>query len=103
MTPDALDVAVRAYATRADSDPRKQRGSTWKPTRALVFDCESRTDPGQQLTFGVWRCYDVSWHADRPEPDLSCWEEGIFSDEHLTTRERRVIAKAQADSPRSTA
>jgi hypothetical protein len=83
--PDTLDIALRVYTTRlragaegGDEPPSRKvrrRRQRRMPHRALVFDCETRTDAAQALIFGSWR-YFVERH-DRM-PGYTCVEEGIF-------------------------
>ena len=62
-----------------DRDPEP----TW-PDCALVFDCETRIDEKQSLTFGVYRV--CCWNKEGQYGDIR--EEGIFYDpEELTTSE----------------
>lgn len=56
MTPpvtDHLPISLRAYAVASKAKPRRREmaASTW----ALVFDCETTTDPGQALRFGTYQ------------------------------------------------
>lgn len=56
MTPpvtDHLPISLRAYAVATKAKPRRRdmAASSW----ALVFDCETTTDPGQALRFGTYQ------------------------------------------------
>src|SRR3954469_2166299 len=55
---------------------RSGRGSKRRyPNEALVFDIETRDEPGQRLLFGVWRLYVDILDTD---PATRLVEEGIF-------------------------
>ena len=48
-----LPIAVRVYPDLPGSQPERGRG---EPHDAMLFfDCETRTDPAQALTFGSYR------------------------------------------------
>jgi len=57
----------------------------------LVFDCESRTDSGQELTFGFYRALKLI------NDNYELVEEGGFFDDDLPTPER-VILESYADT-----
>src|SRR5690606_31929859 len=50
---DHLPISLRAYAAASKAKPqrREMAASSW----ALVFDCETTTDPGQALRFGTYQ------------------------------------------------
>lgn len=50
---DHLPISLRAYAAASKAKPRRREmaASSW----ALVFDCETTTDPGQALRFGTYQ------------------------------------------------
>jgi len=77
-----LPIAVRVYPDLAKPDlDRAEDGSAPQPDAMLVFDCETRTDEAQALTFGSYR------FIARGE----CLEEGLFYGDDLAPPERRVL------------
>ena len=62
----------------------KKKSGKW-PTDILVFDCESRTDTGQQLTFGFYCVLRLI--GDQ----YKLTEEGAFFDDDLPTGEREIL------------
>ncbi len=81
--PDPVPIHSQ-LVTRAWAVPKDRRGRDWQPTHnsfpnvTLVFDCETRTDISQRLTFGAYRIY----HGDR------CNEEGLFYADDLPDEDR---------------
>jgi len=63
---------------------RRTRGTKW-PRYALVFDCESRIDTGQELTFGFYRILKLNGNT------YDLVEEGAFFDDDLPTHEREIL------------
>jgi len=70
-------------AERTVARPRKNLPK-W-PKYALVFDCESRTDTGQELTFGFYRILKLNGDA------YELVVEGAFLDDDLPAREREIL------------
>jgi hypothetical protein len=102
-SPSPLPIAVRAYAPRAaalpapaadeDTEGTEVRGD--EPELVVVFDCETATDTGQQLTFGSWRYYHATWDQ-HGSPTLSCREEGLIYDDDLPDRNPTGYATLEA-------
>lgn len=68
INPEPLAIAVRGYPiSTAREDPEGHRYVPL-PDHCLVFDCETRTDAQQSLTFGAYRYYVGGL----------CREEGLF-------------------------
>ena len=86
-------IILRAHTEFASEREKSKRRKKEKPepkwpTSILVFDCETRTDEKQSLTFGPYRicCIDGDGHYS----DVR--EEGFFYDPNeVTARERRVL------------
>ena len=86
----ALPVAVRVFST---FEPRKakwrktnkvegrRRAVPPRPSQWFVFDCETRIDETQRLTFGSYRYVE----------DGAQLEEGLFVADDLSGKERRTI------------
>jgi hypothetical protein len=104
-TADApLPVAVRAYPvphltqtpdTRGKQSKRKRRGRSSERLGAglvLVFDCETTTDPSQQLLFGSWRVYFKG----------RCIDEGLFYADDLPARDRATLEEYVRTHPAAT-
>jgi len=70
---------------RRGQDPR--RNLTEWPEYAVVFDCETRIDTGQGLTFGFYRVLRLNGDTYRLE------EEGAFYDDNLPAHERTVLER----------
>ncbi len=64
--------------------PPKATHQKW-PSEALVFDCESRIDIGQQLTFGFYRGLKLNGDA------YELVEEGAFFDDDLPAPEQKIL------------
>jgi hypothetical protein len=92
------DIFLRAHTVVVD--PKKDKKSNGKrrgrdlrrgpkkwPDYTVVFDCETRIDAGQGLTFGFYRVLRLDGDAYQLE------EEGAFYDDDLAPRERDVLAK----------
>ncbi len=88
----AHTVVLREPQTGGEPTPQKKRPvfrgkkkrGKW-PNDILVFDCESRIDTGQQLTFGFYRILKLV--GDRYE----LADEGAFFDDDLPAEERQVL------------
>lgn len=89
---ETLDIYLRAHTVVLD-EPKRQSGGTNRPLAdlvkwpelALVFDCQSRTDISQELTFGFYRVLKLDGDAYVLE------EEGAFFDDELPAHEREVL------------
>ena len=77
----ALPIAVRVYPDLPSS--RTDREVTPPIDAMLVFDCETRTDKAQALTFGSYRFFA---HG-------RCIEEGLFYGDDLLPREKRMLER----------
>jgi hypothetical protein len=83
------DLYFRAHTVPLDQ-PKDERSGTGDPRAdlrrspefALVFDCESRIDVSQELTFGFYRLLKLEGTAYVLE------EEGAFFNDDLPKRER---------------
>ncbi len=112
---DPLPVAVRAHAlpeTPKSTRPRRRKARpeprldpARRPRFLLVFDCETRVDAGQGLTFGCYRFYRLRWRKSGPV--LSCLEEGVFYADDLAERDpagfrclKRYVATKLAETVR---
>lgn len=97
-------IAVRAYPVVVKTEEEKEDTSRPLPTegtapkpwidkwprRALVFDCETRTDTGQRLTVGFAALVRSDWRIDRHELEaLLCFvdEAALSRPELLTVRD----------------
>src|SRR5579863_3879292 len=92
------DIFLRAHTVVVDSkkakkSKRKRRGGDprrspkkW-PEYAVVFDCETRIDTRQSLTFGFYRVLRLDSDTYQLE------EEGAFFDDDLSARERNVLER----------
>ncbi len=93
-TTSLLPIAVRAYAvpraTGTATDRGNKRGKRSQRKRlvqligaglALVFDCETTTDPSQRLLFGNWRVYGNG----------RCIDEGLIYADDLPTQDRSTL------------
>ena len=80
------DLFLRAHTTyvRKPRPERPDSGPKW-PDRALVFDCETRTDTAQRLTFGVYRLCRL--RGDGYETEA----EGLYYGDAVTAHERDVL------------
>jgi hypothetical protein len=88
------DIFLRAHTVVVNPRKpknRKRRGrrprrnlKRW-PEYAVVFDCETRTDTGQGLTFGFYRVLRLDNDTYQLE------DEGAFFDDDLAARERDVL------------
>jgi hypothetical protein len=95
-----VEVFVRAHCTskeqkKGKSKKSKKRRKTdrlsrptakW-PKRVLIFDCETRVDVTQRLTFGAYRWCDLN------EGRYRSHEEGLFFDEKVKTGEKGVLRR----------
>jgi hypothetical protein len=82
MTIDELQIAVRGYPISPPNDEGEpSKSSRPLPDNALVFDCETRTDAQQSLTFGSYRYYIKG----------DCIEEGLFYGEDLSVEEMACL------------
>ncbi len=96
---EAQDIFLRAHTVVLPKTPSDGAELSRKKRRAfrgmkksgkwandvLVFDCESRIDTGQQLTFGFYRTLKLV--GDRYE----LLEEGAFYDDALPEAERQIL------------
>jgi hypothetical protein len=93
---ETQDIFLRAHTVVVDSKKGKKgkgkrrgrdlrRGLKKWPKYAVVFDCETRIDTGQGLTFGFYRVLRLDADTYRLE------EEGAFFDDDLAARERDVL------------
>jgi hypothetical protein len=80
MTTD-LPIAVRVYPDLPSS--QSDRKTMPQIDGMLVFDCETRTDKAQALTFGSYRFL----------VEGRCLEEGLFYGDDLLPRERAVLER----------
>jgi hypothetical protein len=78
-----LPIAVRVYPDLKGWAPDASGEVPPLPDAILAFDCESRTDPAQALTFGSYR-FAV---------DDRCLEEGLFTAGDLKRSEKAVVAR----------
>jgi hypothetical protein len=78
-----LPIAVRVYPDLKGWAPDASTEKPPLPDATLTFDCESRTDPAQPLTFGSYR---FAVH-DR------CLEEGLFTAADLKRSEKAVVTR----------
>jgi hypothetical protein len=76
-----LPIAVRVYPDLKGTQPRRDQAS--EVDAMLIFDCETRTDRAQALTFGSYRFL----------VEGRCLEEGLFCADDLTARERGVLER----------
>jgi hypothetical protein len=77
---DSLPIAVRVYPDLKPTQPERKAPQI---DGMLVFDCETRTDKTQALTFGSYRFLVES----------RCLEEGLFYADDLTADERDVLER----------
>jgi hypothetical protein len=92
---ETQDIFLRAHTVVLGSRKSKQKGKRrgrrprrslkrW-PVYAVVFDCETRIDISQRLTFGFYRVLRLDGDAYLLE------EEGAFYDDNLPSHEREVL------------
>jgi hypothetical protein len=92
------DIFLRAHTVVVD--PKKGKKGTGKrrgrhprrnlkkwPKYAVVFDCETRIDTGQGLTFGFYRVLRLDGDTYQLE------EEGAFFDDDLPAHERKLLER----------
>ena len=88
------DIFLRAHSVVIDN-PRKTtkrksgkriaaKNTNW-PKYALVFDCETRIDTGQELTFSFYRVLELKGNS------YELLEEGAFFDDDLPAHERQIL------------
>ena len=77
---DSLTIAVRVYPDLKSTQPERKAPQI---DGMLVFDCETRTDKTQALTFGSYRFLVAG----------RCLEEGLFYADDLTAAEREVLER----------
>ncbi len=93
--PKTHDIFLRAHTVVVEPRPaprkqprarrdHKSRTKRW-PKYALVFDCETRIDNEQKLTFGFYRVLQLK------NDDYVLDEEGAFFDDDLQVHERKVL------------
>ncbi len=88
--PKLLPIAIRVYPEiETDRDHQTKRHPPTRPDAMLVFDCETRTDATQRLTFGSYRFL----------VNGNCLEEGLFYADDLPPHDRRVIERYVATHP----
>ncbi len=89
-----MPIYLRAHTVVLD-EPKQRLGGTdrappklpkW-PDYAVVFECQSRTDIAQELTFGFYRVLKLTGKT------YSLEEEGGFFDDDLRGEERKVLEK----------
>src|SRR5260370_38045062 len=90
------DIFLRAYKVVVNPKKTKKgrrRGSRprrnlkkW-PKYAVAFDCETRIDTGQDLTFGFYRVLRLDGETYQLE------EEGAFFDDDLPAHERKALER----------
>lgn len=93
---DVLPIALRAYTVRTKkARKRPTRIMQYeRPAHLLVFDCETRIDKAQQLTFGSARLYRTRtplWQGA-----AGGWEwiaEWIFHDDELPEQDRKILKR----------
>ena len=86
---DSLPIAVRVYPDLKPTQPERKSPQI---DGMLVFDCESRVDKIQSLTFGSYRFL----------VDGRCLEEGLFYADDLTARELKVLEEYARSHPTDT-
>lgn len=77
-----LPVAVRVYPDSREALLRRSR-LVLRPEAMLVFDCETRTDEAQALTFGSYRFIVKG----------GCLEEGLFYADDVSVLERAALER----------
>jgi hypothetical protein len=78
-----LPIAVRVFPDLEGWAPDGTGKTLATPDAILTFDCESRTDPAQALTFGSYRF----------AADDRCLEEGLFTAADLKRDEKAVVTR----------
>jgi hypothetical protein len=84
-----LPIAVRVYPDLKPSEPKRNAPQI---DGMLVFDCETRTDKTQALTFGSYRFLVAGRYL----------EEGLFYSDDLTADEREVLERYAREHPTDT-
>ena len=84
-----LPIAVRVYPDLKPTQPQRKAPQI---DGMLVFDCETRTDKTQALTFGSYRFLVAG----------RCLEEGLFYADDLTADERTVLERYAREHPADT-
>jgi hypothetical protein len=89
---EVRDIYLRAHTVVLDQPKSPSRGTAGAPRElpkwpeyAVVFGCESRTDIGQQLTFGFYRVMKLN------NETYSLEEEGAFFEDGLPKKEYGVL------------
>lgn len=99
---DVVHTAVRVWAERQDTasrdeplseettaaraeTPSARRPRRAYPAEALIFDTETRDEPGQRLMLGVWRFYRDD--PTGPPGQMTCIEEGFFYPDDLPSED----------------
>lgn len=80
---DGLPIAVRVYPDLPGWEPDRSGAVYPLPDAMLVFDCETRTDAAQALTFGSYRFLVRG----------RCLQEGLFYGDGLTPKEIGVLRR----------
>jgi hypothetical protein len=95
------DIYVRAHTAQIGAKERKgkDQGNPPKwPVYVLILDCETRLTPGQALTFGFWRFFQLR------NGKYVCLEEGIFYDHaELSAKELNLLQRYAKSSDPETA
>ena len=80
--PTPMSLALRVYPEPENSKRDPVAPKPWNcPEAMLVFDCETRIDATQGLTFGSYRFFLAG----------RCQEEGLFYADDLPKQDRRVL------------
>ncbi len=108
IDPSYLEVAVRAWAVRADqveddgTRTSQSNGSGRRyPAHWLIFDTETTVDMSQRLLIGAWRLCRTD-ETDPERPRLECVEEGVFYPDDLATwnpKAADVLGELEREQP----
>src|SRR5712692_6702163 len=89
MNEEKHDIYLRAHTVIIDKPKDEFHPSTKKPPKwakyALAFDCETRIEASQELTFGFYRLLELKGET------YELIEEGAFYDDDLPAHERKVL------------
>ena len=99
---EPLPLALRAWAVPEIAlEPTVGRPPSWvDPRWLLVFDSETRLDPGLALTFGVARAFrPKSQPSDTGTPAFECFGEWIFYGDAITDDELGILEDAVFGQP----
>src|ERR1019366_5414412 len=75
MTPEPLDLALRAWAIPDTKRQTAPPGRRHRPSSIVVFDCETELYGAQRLLVACYRYVRVTWHER--EPTFTTAEEGL--------------------------